>query len=59
VERRPELTSVAIRKSTHRRLRSYVYGQNPRLVMGDVASIAIEEYLDRIARERDPQRVAP
>jgi hypothetical protein len=42
------LTTVQIRKGTHRRLQSYCKNRKPRFSMTDVADDAINEFLDRI-----------
>lgn len=46
-KRRPELTTVGIRRDVMDRLRDYVFAQYPRPVIADVASEAIEDWLSK------------
>jgi hypothetical protein len=45
--KRPKLTNVGIRQSTKERLENFAYTQNPRLVIADIISIAVEAWLDK------------
>ena len=44
--KRPEVTTVQVRKSTQRRLVAYREAQMPRPSMADLVTVAIELYLD-------------
>ena len=46
-DKRIELTTVQIKKTTHRRLKAYCSSQNPKISLPDVANNAINEFLDR------------
>lgn len=43
---RVELTTVQIRRSTHARMKRYRITQMPRPSLTDLATVAIEQYLD-------------
>jgi len=45
--KRPELTTVGIKKDTHRKLQDYLFGLSQRPVMADVVSEAVEQWLAR------------
>ncbi len=51
--KRPELTTVGIKKDTHRKLQDYLFGLSQRPVMADVVSEAVEQWLAREGKENE------
>jgi hypothetical protein len=50
-EKRPALSTVGIRQETRDRLRQYVDElESPRVLLADVVSIAVDEWLNRRAK---------
>jgi len=45
-DQRPKLVTVGIRKDTQEQLQAYVYAQNPRPIIADVVSLAVEKYIE-------------
>lgn len=47
------MTTVAIRKTTHKRIQEYVKTLYPRSPISEIASLAIDTYLDQMIEKKE------